>query len=81
MSFLCAKEAHAIHKGDENDACQCRKAQAIVLEDFLGWLPLFLSTVRLNAQLKFYPWITGLLTEFLRSERQLVLSQIKVESK
>lgn len=73
MSFLWAKEAHAINRQDENDAEQCVKAKAIVLEDFLGWLPLFLSTVKLNASMKFYPWISSLLIEFLRAERQVIL--------
>lgn len=70
MSFLYAKEAHALNKGNVDESAECRKARSIVLEDFLGWLPIFVNTVKLNSQLKFYPWIASLLTEFLRTERE-----------
>ena len=74
MAFLYAKEAHALNKDEADEAASCRKARAVILEDFLGWLPIFVNTLKLNAQMKFYPWLASLLTEFLRGERSVLLA-------
>lgn len=75
MSWLYAKEARALDKEDEDNASHCRRARAILVEDYLGWLPLFRDAVKLNAELKFYPWLASLITEVVRTERVVLSSK------
>lgn len=77
MAFVCAKEANAKQKNEAEHVQQCIQVQKLLLEDFLGWLPIFHSAVKLNAQLKFYPWLAALLVEFLRQERSILLKMDK----
>ncbi len=74
MSWLCAKQARAIEQGNEEHKASCLRAQEIILEDYLGWVPLLQDGIRTNAELKHYLWLVACLVEFIKLERRDLLA-------
>ncbi|MBZ0184733.1 MAG: molecular chaperone TorD family protein [Candidatus Obscuribacterales bacterium] len=73
MSWICAKELNALTKGEYDNVASCLAAEKILLDDYLGWLPLLMFAVESNANIRFYLWLTEILIEFLRMERASLL--------
>lgn len=73
MSLLCAKESLALNHGVQQRVDDCVAAQAIVIEDYLGFVPLLQKSVLEHAVNQYYLWISAVTVEFIALERDLFL--------
>lgn len=73
MSWLCAKELRAASVNNQERLEICLRAQQIMLEDYLGWLPLLRDTLHKSAKLTYYKWLSSCLCEFIKLERLRLL--------
>lgn len=73
MSWLCAKERRAIENSNEEGRKDCIRAQSMVVEDYLSFMPLFTKSVCHHAQLEYYRFLALASLEFIASERKLLL--------
>ncbi len=71
MSHLCAKELHAQKAGVLQRVEDCTSAQSIVIEDYLGFVPLLQNALTPHARMQYYPWIVSITVEFVALEREL----------
>jgi len=69
MSWLCAKQLRAMHARDECAVVSCEYAQRLIVEDYLGWLPLLRDGIALASELKYYRFLVNMLVTFIAAER------------
>jgi TorA maturation chaperone TorD len=72
MAWLCAKQLRALEHADEYSVSSCEYAQRLIVEDYLGWLPLLRDGIAMNAELKYYLWLVNTLVAFVAGERALL---------